>query len=457
MPPFLRPWPALLLLFALPAGAAPAPSPLDVVSYALDLEVLVAEQSIAGEIEIRFTTQAEPLSEVELDAPGLTVASVRSGDRALEFRSEGDHLRVPLEPPLRSGEERTLRIAYSGRPEKGMRFAPDQVFTAFATRHWMPCHDEPGDKATLELRLVLPAGLEVAASGRPVRRETLPDGRLRHVWREERPVSPFLYGFAAARFREASLQEGPVELRLLAPGFTSEELRTIFARTGEMLRFLERRAGVPFNGTRYTQVLLPGAPAQEMNVLTLMGEDDGRAVLDDPREDYLVTHELAHQWWANQVTCRTWSDFWLHEGMVSFLVAAYKEFHWGREDSDRERILARLRYEKVHAAGKRRSLATEAWERAEDMSGPITYSKGALVLHLLRHEIGDAAFWAGLRTFTRAAVAAGGLGPPPGTRGCGCSPRPPCRPRAPRWASTSSPAARSTATPSAGSSTTRSR
>jgi aminopeptidase N len=408
VPSPIRFLPALLLL-ALPATAAPTQPPIDVQSYSLDLEVRPAETSIAGEVEIRFESLVETLSEMALDAPGLTIESVRAGDRDLPFRVEGDHLLVRLEPAARRGESRTLRVRYSGRPEKGLRFGTDQVFTAFATSRWMVSNDVPGDKATFEMRLVLPAGLEVVASGRPVSRETLPDGRVRHVWREDRPVSPFLYGFAAGRFREASVQEGSVELRFLAPGFTPEELRTIFARTGEVLRFFERRAGVPYPGPRYTQVLLPGGPAQEMNVLTLMDEDYGRAVLADPREDYLVIHELAHQWWANLVTCRTWSDFWLHEGMVSFLVAAFKEFYWGREESDRERVLARLRYEQAFSEGARRPLATEAWSRAEDMSGPITYRKGALVLHLLRHEIGDAAFWNGLRAFTRSAVESGGL------------------------------------------------
>jgi aminopeptidase N len=400
--------PALVLL-AFPAFAAPAPSPIDVQGYVLDLEVKPAETSIAGEVEIRFESRVAALSEVAFDAPGLSIESVRTGDQDLPFRIDGDHLRVRLDPAARLGESRVLRVRYSGRPEKGLRFGTDQVFTAFATSRWMVSNDVPGDKASIEMRLVLPAGLEVAVSGQPVARETLPDGRVRHVWREERPVSPFLYGFAAGRFREASVQEGPVELRFLSPGFTPEELRTIFARTGEVLRFFERRAGVPYPGPRYTQVLLPGGPAQEMNVLTLMDEDYGRAVLADPREDYLVIHELAHQWWANLVTCRTWSDFWLHEGMVSFLVAAFKEHYWGREESDRERVLARLRYEQAFAEGARRPLATEAWSRAEDMSGPITYRKGALVLHLLRHEIGDAAFWNGLRTFTRSAIESGGL------------------------------------------------
>jgi aminopeptidase N len=403
--------PALLPLLPLLLGllASPAPPAIDVLAYSADLDIQTSEKAISGEVEIRFEIRTEGLAEVVLDAPGLTIESVRAGERALPFRMDGDLLRVTLDSPARLGEVRTLRIRYSGRPEKGLRFGTDQVLTTFHTSRWMVAKDDPGDKATLALRLTLPAGLEVVASGRPVAREVLADGRVRHVWTEDRPVSPFLYGFAAGRFREATVQEGPVELRFVASGFTPEELRTIFARTGDMLRFFERRAGVPFPGERYTQVLLPDAPAQEMNLLSLMSEAYGRSVLADPREDYLVAHELAHQWWANLVTCRTWSDFWLHEGLVTYMVVAFKESHWGRDESERDLLLARLRYERALADGQSRPLATDAWTRAEDMSGPITYSKGALVLHLLRHEIGDRAFWAGLRTFTRSAVESGGL------------------------------------------------
>lgn len=146
-----------------------------------------------------------------------------------------------------------------------------------------------------------------------------------------------------------------------------------------------------------------------MNLLSLLGEDYGRSVLADPREDSLVAHELAHQWWGILVTCESWSDFWLNEGLVTFLVAAYKEVAWGRDEFDRERLLARLRYTRAFADGARRPIVTDAWTRPEEMSGPITYSKGALVLHLLRRDLGDEDFWEGLRLYTQAAAQSGGL------------------------------------------------
>lgn len=388
----------LLLLFALPLKAAD----FDVLDYAADLRIDPAAKSVRGEVAVSIVIETDGLSAVGLDAPGLTIESVSEGDRVLAHETREGRLRVILDRPAARGEKRTLTVRYSGQPERGMRFAPDQVFTAFATEHWLVSRADPADKATLTLILTLPEPLEVVANGRPVSREALPGGVARHVWRQDRPYSTYLFGFAAARLRETSRQAGGVRLRFLSPGLAPEEMERIFAGTEAMLAFFESRAGLPFPGDSYTQVLLPGGPAQELSGFAILSETYGKSVLEDPREDYLVAHELAHQWWGNLVTCETWSDFWLNEGMVTFLTAAYKEHQWGRDEYDRERAIARLRYERTLAEGKDRPLVTKNWQVPEDMSGPITYSKGALVLHLLRLQLGERAFWEGLKDFTRA-------------------------------------------------------
>jgi aminopeptidase N len=404
-------WLSFFALPGRPTFAAVLPGGgYDVLDYRAELDVRPADKRVAGEVEIDLASRVEALREVDLEAPGLEIAGVWSGDRKLPFhRDEAGSLIITLDPPARKGETRTLRVRYAGSPQKGMSFGADQVLTSFHTSSWLVSKSDPGDKATLTLTLTLPAGLEVVANGRQVSRVTQPDGRVRHVWRENRPYSSYLYGFAAARFKETSEKEGEVTLRYLSSGIAPEQLATIFTGTGEMLRFFAERAGVPYPAATYTQALLPEAPPQEMAELTLLSEGYGRSVLADPREDYLVAHELAHQWWGNLLTCADWSDFWLNEGLVTYMTAAWKERAWGRDEYLREILMARLRYERAAADGKDRPLVWTGWAKADEMGGPITYSKGALVLHLLRAEIGDTAFWKGLRDYTTTAAATGGV------------------------------------------------
>jgi aminopeptidase N len=388
---------------SLPAAKLPGAG-FDVIDYRADLDVRPADKKILGDEEIDFVSRTAALREVDLEAPGLEIEGVWSGGRALPFRSADGLLLVTFDPPIPLGTMRTLRVRYSGSPQKGLRFTADGIYTVFNTSSWLVSKSDPGDKATLTLRLTLPAGLTVAASGHPVSHETLADGRERHVWREGRPYSAYLFGFTAARFLESTTAAGPVKLRFLAPHLTPAQLATVFTGTADMLRFFEQKAGVPYPADSYTQALLPGGPPQEMAVMALMDEDYGRSVLDDPREDALIAHELSHQWWGNLLTCADWSDFWLNEGMATYMTAAWKEHAWSRDDYEREMLLARRRYARAVADGKDRPLVFTGWKEAGEMGGSVTYSKGALVLHLLRREIGDAAFWDGLRLYTQAAA-----------------------------------------------------
>jgi aminopeptidase N len=132
-----------------------------------------------------------------------------------------------------------------------------------------------------------------------------------------------------------------------------------------------------------------------------MGEGYGRGVLKDERDVWLAAHELAHQWWGNMVTCRGWNHFWLNEGMATFMAAAYKERRFGRAEYLREIESNRQHYEKVRDAGKDRSLVFPDWSHPTAADRTLVYDKGAYVLHLLREEMGERAFWAGIRRYTR--------------------------------------------------------
>jgi aminopeptidase N len=168
-----------------------------------------------------------------------------------------------------------------------------------------------------------------------------------------------------------------------------------------MVRFFEDKAGIPLPHQRYVQLHVSGSAAQEADNFSLIGDDIVSPVLEHPQEDWAVAHELAHQWWGNVVTCADWNEFWLNEGITTFMVAAWKEQRWGRASYDREMDLARQRVSAAATAGIDVPLTFRGPFPSLSSRRAIQYSKGALFMDRLRAELGEQAFWLGLRGFTR--------------------------------------------------------
>jgi aminopeptidase N len=386
--------PALLL-----PGKESSAGSYDVLDYDASLQIIPETSDISGLVRISVKVRAASPS-LDFAAEDLVIDGVREGGQDRRHESVGGRLRIPLEGAA-PGATRTLEIAYHGHPTVGLRFGKDATFTIFNTGRWLPCSDVPGDKATLTLRLTAPAGLTVVASGDPVRSEPVPGGLERHTFRLGIPHSAYLFGFAAGKFHELTRTVGEVSLRFLSTERSDADLQRIFAGTEEMLRFFEARAGVRYPFSSYTQVLAHGASPQELASLALLPSDYADEVLIEPREDWAVAHELAHTWWGNLVTCTEWSDFWMNEAFATFMTAAYKEHRWGRDEYDREMVLARRRFQRIRERGADRALALTGRVGPKDVEGPISYAKGSAVLNLLRHQLGEAAFWAGVKAFVR--------------------------------------------------------
>jgi aminopeptidase N len=378
-------------------------APFDVLHYDARVEPDVVNKSVKGRVLIRLSARVDKLGALEFDCGDLVIDAVRSGAKAERFERAERVVRVFLSRPARAGETVEVEFEYHGSPRRGIRFYPERemVYTVFTTSQWMVCVDAPDDRATLRMSLVLPANLANVANGREVSRRVLPDGRVAHEWRQDSPVPTYVFGFAAGRFRELTERRGRVRLRYVAEKLTDGELRRVFRDTADMMAFYEERAGLAYAGATYTQVLAAGNIDQEMSGFTVMNEGYGREVLANERGIWLGAHELAHQWWGIGVTARDWTHFWLNEGVATFVAAAYKERRFGREEYMREIGKYRASYEKVRDAGHDKSLVFADWLRPTGEDRALVYDKGAYVLHLLREELGERAFWAGLRQYTR--------------------------------------------------------
>lgn len=371
---------------------------LDVGSYHIQLEPDLLTQSLKGSVIIRFST-TKPASEVAFDCGNLTVERVK-GRSVKGFRQEDKKLVVYFSRPVKAKQK--IQVFYHGSPSRGLVFSAEkqEVYTVYHTSEWSVCHDKPHDKATLRLDLIVPANVKTVASGIRAGRKEAPPHKVMHSWQQKVATPAYAFGFAIGSFNEQSEEQEGITFYYFSGSHTTGELATIFKPSPDMLHFFEEKAGTPYFQPTYSQVLT-GSHYQEMAGFAVLRESYGELVLRDSTETNLIGHELAHQWWGNRITCENLEHFWLNEGFATYMSAAYNEHRFGREKY-MENINAYYRvYEKIKAKGVDKPLVFADWSSPTADDRNLVYFKGAYVLHLLREELGDDAFWKGIKYYSQ--------------------------------------------------------
>ena len=138
-----------------------------------------------------------------------------------------------------------------------------------------------------------------------------------------------------------------------------------------------------------------------MSGLSILKKSYGQWVLKDGTETNLISHELAHQWWGNRITCESWNHLWLNEAIATYMSAAYNEYRFGKDKYDKDIASYFNVYNDIKRRGKDKSLIFEDWSNPSKDDRNIVYFKGAYVLHLLRQEIGDETFWDCIKNYSQ--------------------------------------------------------
>jgi aminopeptidase N len=393
---------ALLLSNSARAIAAPGAG-FDVMSYDLALTPDIQNRTVVGREVITLRATGNGLQRLSFSGNALSIDSAILDGAPVTVWSQGDALVFDLAEPLARGRIVRLELSYHGQPARGLSGSATSLYTSYFACDWMIClQDQFGDKAAFSLELHVPAGMDTLSVGRMVDRTPSSDGGEIHRWRAARPYSAYLYGFAVGRFARAEDRIGKAKLSYLGDVADVAELKRRFAETPRMVQFLSKKAGVALPVAEYSQLLVNGREAQEAASYAVLGVDALAKTPGDPEEDWAIAHELAHQWWGNLITCATIKDFWLNEGVATFMTAAWKEDRYGRSAYEAELATARARLEKARIAGFDKPLAWEGRYPNLATRRAIQYSKGALFLDHLRTTLGEDAFWAGLRGYTRA-------------------------------------------------------
>uniref|UniRef100_A0AAU2JRG0 Aminopeptidase N n=1 Tax=Streptomyces sp. NBC_00049 TaxID=2903617 RepID=A0AAU2JRG0_9ACTN len=372
--------------------------------YALDLDYDPADGQLHGTAVIDAHAE-QGLSSFNLDLSGLKVEGVRVQGEPARYNRTGNELTVRPADDLKKGEAFRTEVEYGGKPKT--LADPDgskegwiattgggavAVGEPVGSMTWFPGNHHPSDKATYDITVTVPRGYEAVSNGDLRSRTDAGGGRTAFAWHSPEPMASYLATVVVGPYKVTTgkTPQGVPVYDAVVPGEAAGSAAAL-ARLPEMVDWGSGRFGpYPF-GTAGAIVLPPGSLEYALETQT-------KPVFPGAPDEQLVLHELAHQWFGNSVSPKSWKDMWLNEGFATYAEWLWAEDHGGHSAQEYFEAF-RTGDEDVDAA------AGSDWDAfppasppgAEHISGNPVYYRGAMVLHRIRQEVGDEKFFALLR------------------------------------------------------------
>jgi len=376
---------------------------IDVTYYDLYFKIYPDYESINGRTIVKETVVDSGLTAIDLDLKdGYDIDSVLVNGQPADYTYSSDVLSILLsmvEPPG-IGTELEAIVGYHGDPQSydfgsfsfDSHQGEDLIWTLsepYGARGWWPCKDDPSDKPdSVDIVVNVPDNMIVASNGLLVSEVTNPHGRKTFHWHESYPIATYLVSLAIypyQYFEDTYINAEGDSLPLTYYVFPDHygSLYNNYMETKDMIGAFEESFGpYPFFGEKYGHAEFGWGGGMEHQTLSSMGG----------WSDWLIAHELAHQWWGDMITCADFHHIWLNEGF-----ARYGEALWAEYD---EGIDAYHTYWANHAFyGGGTIFVENATSVSEIFNGQLTYNKAGWVLHMLRHVVGDNVFFDMLKAY----------------------------------------------------------
>ncbi|MDF1699911.1 MAG: M1 family aminopeptidase, partial [Planctomycetota bacterium] len=426
----LAPFALLLALWAGPGlaqGAPEAPRPLDHTTrdfdqLHMDIHVTpdLAKGTVRGRVTHHVRALVDGLAAIRLHSQDTKILKATSGTAVLKTELDGKRgiLTVHLGTTLPKGTETRITIEYLSTPTRGLYFhrpteaCPETPWFMYSqgqgtdNRRWIPCYDEPDDRCTWNLSVKVREDLQTVSNGvlgRSTHLKANPALRVDH-WRFGGRSPTYLITLVVGKLETISTKHDGVLLDFNAPPGHTEELKTSLAETATMLDFFGEYLQAPYPWKRYAQTYvwdflyggMENTTATTLNMRAL----HTKAIRPNYRSEGLVAHELAHMWFGDYLTCRTWKHIWLNEGFATYFTDLFFEHRYGRESF----LLRRRRQNKGYMKGtpKASELKLERDPRGDiplELFGGKQYSRGAAILNNLRRHVGDEVFRDSIRAY----------------------------------------------------------
>ena len=375
--------------------------------------------------QLKITT-LQDLEKIELDCAyndkhKLEIDSIFYSDAAsvedkkLLFKQSNDILSIEIGEKLNEGSKFYLIIKYSGngsKPPDGFVFIESQDHLAYqawtqgeaiASKKWFPCIDHPEVKFPREMTVIVPDNFIVISNGERdiVDQDVKGERKKKYVWQESRPLTAYVTSIVTGDFAQLPKENYKARIPLIyyVPHGREEDGLRLFKNTMKMVEFFESFLKTNYPYDKYSQVTVDdfeygGMENTTCTTFTTRILPDEKTTRDSSTFDYVVVHELAHQWFGDIVTCRDWQHIWLNESFASYSEALYYQHALGDDEFYNYMIGKVDEYlDADENVAHKIPLVTKFYDTPLQMfNSARTYQKGACIVHMLRCLLGDEDF-----------------------------------------------------------------
>lgn len=368
----------------------------DITYMKVDLDINPGSKNIEGLVDIYCVSLKNGLDHIDLDLTNqLKVLSVRDENSSLSINHTDDLLSISLTDSYSIGEVIKIKVKYSGEPERSFHFDTKDgsywlwtLTEPYGSKDWIPCKNLPKDKIdSLDMIITVPDDLYVVSNGLLV--DTVRENsKMTFYWKERYPIVSYLislaihpYKIRTDYYKYTDNDSMPVYSYIIPSNYDKNNEK--YGVVPEMLKAFSQYYGeYPFIKEKYGNAEFPwGGGMEHQTVTSLLG----------PYE-FLVAHELGHQWWGDNVTCKDFHHIWLNEGF-----ATYSEALWDEYSKGTDALHAKMKGKEYLGHGT--VYVDDITNPGDIFSGALSYNKASWVLHMLRHVVGDDIFFDILKAY----------------------------------------------------------
>ncbi len=384
------------------------PYSVDAQFYDVTIRVDIPTQLIYGDVEGVYRSEVNGLTNIEIDLDtALTVDSVYNSSGNLSFTHADMRLNVTLDRAYDSGEDASFNVVYHGHPTEGgfQAFSFDtrndgtgivpvvsSLSEPYFARTWWPCKDRPDDKAdSMDIHITNDIAYYCSSNGTLIDTVDNGDGTKTFNYRVRYPIATYLFAISISNYavwanyyKYSPTDSMPIINHVYMDDLTLSHVN--YAITPNAISIFSDLFGqYPFLNEKYGHTNFEWGGGMEHQTNTSMtGTWFG---FYEPT----IVHELGHQWWGDMITCESWHDIWLNEGFASYCEAVYYEALNG--ETAYHNYMAGMDY-----SGPRTIYVYDTTNTGS-IFDIVVYDKGAWLLHMLRHVVGDATFFDILNTY----------------------------------------------------------